>query len=94
VQIMGEGQHKAAKGLIKVKVNVRQGLIGGIVISGDFFLYPEDKLWEMEKALIGVKADREKVLVTVKRFYQENEVLSPGVTPEDFTEAVMKAIRQ
>jgi hypothetical protein len=91
---MGEGQHKAAKGLIKVKVNVRQGLIGGIVISGDFFLYPEDKLWEMEKMLIGVEAEREKVLAAVRRFYGENRVLSPGVAPEDFAEAVMKAVEK
>jgi len=91
---MGVGQHKAAKGLIKVKVNVRRGLIRGIIISGDFFLYPEDKLWEMEEILIGVEANREKVLAAVRRFYRENRVLSPGVVPEDFTEAIMKAIKQ
>lgn len=88
-----EGCHKASKGLIRVSVDVENNIIKGIVISGDFFMHPEDKLWDLERSLIGVEVDRSSVLTSIQRFYQENGVLTPGVEPEDFTEAIMKAIR-
>lgn len=88
-----EGRHKASKGLIRVSVDVEDDVIKRIVISGDFFMHPEDKLWDLERSLIGVKVDRSSVLTNIRRFYQENGVLTPGVEPEDFTEAIMKAVR-
>jgi len=88
-----EGSHKASKGLIRVRVDVEDDAIKGVVISGDFFMHPEDKLWDLERSLIGVKADRSAVLISIKRFYQENGISTPGVKPEDFVEAIMKALR-
>ncbi len=87
-----EGQHKASKGLIRVSLGVEDGMITKVVISGDFFMYPEDKLWDLEKSLIGVKVDRYTILGRIKRFYKENGILTPGAKPEDFTEAIMKAV--
>lgn len=89
---MGEGLYKAAKGLIRVNVRVETDRISSIVISGDFFMYPEDELWEMEKHLVGRKADRTEVLSAVRLFYEKTKILTPGVTPEDFTEAIMRGV--
>jgi lipoate-protein ligase A len=91
-RIMGEGSFKAAKGLIRVSVRVEDGRIRDVVISGDFFMYPEDELWEMEKFLLGSRADRTEVLSGIRLFYEKTGVLTPGVTPEDFTEAIMRGI--
>ncbi|MDQ1278779.1 MAG: lipoate---protein ligase [Thermoproteota archaeon] len=88
----GEGLYKAAKGLIRVNVRVETGKIREVVISGDFFMYPEDELWEMEKLLIGSKADRITILSSIRLFYDKTKVLTPGVTPEDFTEAIMRGV--
>ena len=86
-----EGQHKARKGLIKVSVDEEGGIIQRAVISGDFFLYPEDSLWLLEKELVGMKLIRKELLAKVNDFYKEMGVFSPGVTPEDFVEALLKA---
>jgi len=88
-----EGRHKASKGLIRVSIGVEDNVIEEIVISGDFFMHPEDKLWDLERSLVGVKVGRSSVLTNIRRFYQENGILTPGVEPEDFTEAIMKAVR-
>ncbi len=89
---MGRGSYKAAKGLIKVDVKVREDKIKEIHISGDFFMYPEDSLWELEQALLGASARREEILSRVRGFYQKINLLTPGVVPEDFTEAIIRGM--
>jgi len=87
-----EGCHKASKGLIRIRVDVEDDVIKRIMISGDFFMHPEDKLWDLERSLVGVKAYRSVVLNSIKRFYQKKDISTPGVKPEDFVEAIMKAL--
>ena len=89
---MGEGSFKAEKGLIKVNVHVREKLIESIQISGDFFLYPEDSLWELEKELQGTRAQKEHILDTVQKFLRDKHILTPGVTAEDFTQAILLGV--
>jgi lipoate-protein ligase A len=86
-----EGQHKAQKGLIRVSLTQKRGIIEKVVISGDFFLYPEDSLWRLEKRLVGTRLVRKDLLAQVGVFYKDEKILSPGVAPEDFVEAVLKA---
>lgn len=89
---MREGLHKARSGLIRALVRVEAGKIVDIIISGDFILTPEHFIDEMEKALIGVEAKKEKVLERLKAFFKNNVFQSPETYPEDFTEAIMKAV--
>jgi hypothetical protein len=89
---MGEGSYKASKGLIRVKATTKGSEIREITIAGDFFMYPEDLLWELEKTLKGSPSSKEKVLAKIEAFYSSTGVLTPGVTPQDFTEAIMRAI--
>lgn len=88
-----EGIYKAAKGLIRINVetDTKEKIIK-IQIAGDFFMYPEDKLWDLEKALIGSKMNKDEILSKIKAFYEETNVLTPGVIPEDFTEAIVRAV--
>lgn len=89
---MGEGSFKAAKGLIKVNVQVHEKVIQSIQISGDFFMYPEDSLWELEKELRGIEARKVPVMDTIQLFLRQRRILTPGVTAEDFTEAILRGI--
>ena len=87
-----EGSYKATKGLIRIKVKVESEHIREIQIAGDFFMYPEDGLWELESTLKGTAVNRDKILSKVKTFYERAKVLTPGVTPEDFAEAVTRVV--
>jgi hypothetical protein len=89
---MREGLHKARSGLIRAFVKVSAGRIEDIIISGDFILVPETFIDKMEESLIGVPAEREKVLEKLKSFFDRNVFQSPETFPEDFAEAIMKAI--
>ena len=90
--LMGEGSYKASKGLIRVKVHVENDKIKNIRISGDFFMYPEDELWKLEDTLVGTSIEKEEILLKIRQFYKRTSLLTPGVNPEDFTEAVMRAV--
>ncbi len=78
--------HKAPGGLIRGDVEVTDGVIKSLALSGDFFFYPADKLTELAEALIGKKEDEvEKAIV---QFYEQHDIESPGVEPADFTKVV------
>jgi hypothetical protein len=87
-----EGTYKAAKGLIRIKAIVEANIIEEIQIAGDFFMYPEDKLWELERNLVGTSIHRSDIIAKIQSFYEQTELLTPGVVPEDFAEAIVRAI--
>ena len=89
---MMEGSFKAAKGLIRVKAKVESGILKEIQIAGDFFMHPEDGLWDLERFLVGTEVNREQILSRLWSFYKQSSILTPGVVPEDFAEAIFKAI--
>lgn len=88
----GEGSYKAAKGLIRVQVAIADDAIDAIQISGDFFMYPEDALWDLERSLVGAPTDRTAILLKITGFYRRTGVLTPGVEPGDFTEAIVRSV--
>ena len=45
---MPYAEFKAPKGIIKVFVKLAEGVISQIQISGDFFMYPEEALDDLE----------------------------------------------
>jgi lipoate-protein ligase A len=88
-----EVDHKARK-LIRVTAELRQGFIEDVLISGDFFMMPEDSLPLLESNLHHVPAHYKEILYRVKRFYTDNSVETPDLTAEDFATAIMKAVQQ
>jgi lipoate-protein ligase A len=81
--------HKAPGGLIRATTEVQDGVITAVSISGDFFFFPEEKLVDLEAALVGIaEADAE---AAVAQFYAEQGVESPGVTPADFAQVLGSA---
>nr|HDO80293.1 lipoate--protein ligase family protein [Candidatus Bathyarchaeota archaeon] len=88
---VAESAYKAPGGLIRVTLEFEEDKILDVLISGDFWMYPEVKLEKLEEKLKGVKLRREEVLNAVSSFYSEEGVEVPSVTPEDFTQAIMQA---
>jgi hypothetical protein len=84
-------EFKAPKGVIKVELKLADDAVSQISISGDFFMYPEDALEQLEQALVGVKADRESLLAAVQQFYSSTDVQTPMVEPEHWVEAILRA---
>jgi len=78
--------HKAPGGLIRADLEVRDNVLTAVSLSGDFFFYPEERLVDLEEALIGAAV--EDTSWVVSWFYQKHDIESPGVTPEDFANLI------
>jgi len=86
---VAEVEHKAKK-LIRIRAELAGTRILDVIISGDFFMVPESALTNLESNLKGAILDQNDVLNRIRQFYGENRVQTPGITPEDFAEAIMK----
>jgi len=78
--------HKAPGGLMRAVLQVEEGTIQNVELSGDFFFYPAERLADLEAALAGVRL--EEVEGAVTRFYEEYGIESPHVTPADFAQVL------
>ena len=88
---VGEGMVKAPGGLIRATVRVRDGRIDDLALSGDFTALPASGVAALEDALNGVAVAREPLLASVEERYRVLAIRSPGVTPENFVEAILVA---
>mgnify|MGYP001091978097 CR=1 FL=1 len=86
---VAEADHKARK-LIRVRAEMMNNKILNIVISGDFFMIPEESIGDLELRLRGVDLTRGQLLGAIGAFYRESRVETPGIVMEDFVDAIMK----
>jgi lipoate-protein ligase A len=83
--------YKARGGLLRTAQEIHRGLIENIGISGDFQFYPKSQLAGLENELRGIKRKEKPIISKVENFYDKRKIESPGVEPEDVTEAIMEA---
>lgn len=90
---MRYAEFKAPKGVIKVELELAGDAISKITFSGDFFMYPEEALEQLERALLGVELSKESLMSAVEQFYSVTHARTPMMEPEHWVEAIMKAAR-
>ncbi|HDM22821.1 MAG TPA: lipoate--protein ligase family protein [Methanomicrobia archaeon] len=80
-------EHKAKGGLIKFDIEIKNSKIKDVKITGDFFIYPEDSVFALERKLRG-KTEKESMEI-IKDYLRTVEAL--GITIEDFKNLLKKA---
>jgi lipoate-protein ligase A len=83
--------YKARGGLIRTTQEIKNNRIQTIGISGDFQFYPKSELSILEQALMHTKRKEYELIAKVEDFYQKYNIESPGVEPEDVSDAIMEA---
>lgn len=88
------GEYKTPGGkLVVVDFAVDDGVLRGVELSGDFFLYPEEALGPLTVALEGAPADAtEEALAGRVRNAIGPEVTLLGFSPEAIGRAVRRAL--
>ncbi len=84
-----EAAYKSSGGLIRATARLREGRIDDLTLSGDFTLLPAFAVGALEQALRGVALDAASIRAKVAEFYRSLPVQSPGVSVEDWVNAVM-----
>ena len=88
---VGRADHKVPGGLVTAEIEVGEGVILGLSLSGDFTFRPKD-CWDGLAAVIaGTRFAREPIERVVGEYYAKNHVDCPGVSPLDVAEAILKA---
>ncbi len=84
-----EADHKAGK-LIRLRAEVKGTEILDLQITGDLFVIPKESVRDLEAELLGAHLEKNELLERVTGFYEENSPESPGVSPRDYVDALMK----
>ncbi len=87
---------KTPGGLIRASVRADQGrqCIKSAFITGDFFVYPERSILDLEAVLKNSSSLPAEVIKTVQGFFGQNEVQIPGVNADDFSQVINLALEQ
>ena len=86
--LRGELKIKGGK-LIKCTLELHEGRIKRIKITGDFFMYPEHTIEKLEKALQNARFQEEEISKKIKEALKGVELI--GVAVDDFVDVVMNA---
>ena len=74
--------------LVKVSLELEQGKIKYIKITGDFFMHPEEAIERIENYLIGVAFDRAEIKDNISKTITKNNIQLFGVDADSFAEAI------
>ncbi len=74
--------------LIRLRARIEEGRIRSVKITGDFFLHPEERIEELEEALVGKKLERVTLRKTVEKALSGCEIV--GFSAEEMVNALMK----
>ena len=85
--------HKSRK-LLKIRLTYdeKQNRIESIFITGDFFLYPEETLEDIEYNLRGVKAEEESIMHSVNQSLAGSKPF--GFDAKSLSTAILLCIKQ
>jgi len=89
---VGKAEMKVPGGkLLRVHSTLEEGKITRILITGDFFLHPEESLEEMERQLTGIPATREAVYDALSRFFATVSPKLLGASPQSLVDVIVKS---
>jgi lipoate-protein ligase A len=80
---------KLPGGLVRATAVCQDGVLSDVHLSGDFFIYPQDAIQALERALEGAPVDEAALEQTIQEFYRRNSVESPGITPQALASTLM-----
>jgi lipoate-protein ligase A len=88
-----ESDYKVTGGkLLRIRFESDGKNIKKILICGDFFIYPEDTIDEIESALIGCTINTTDLEKRINAAIEKAGAELIGVTPTDMTLAIIRAL--
>lgn len=83
-----------SKKLIKISLEYDEDskIINSITITGDFFLYPEETLDELEVNLIGTKLGKDEIKQKIEKCLNGSEAF--GFDSESLTDAILGCLKK
>ena len=92
--MIGKSELKVQGGkMIRVECDIheRSNVVMRLIITGDFFLHPEEGIEELESSLLMLRSEPEILTSYIQNFFAKEYTLV-GAKPEDFVTAILNAI--
>ena len=86
-----EGMHKSTGGLITVICEFNNTVLTGVLISGDFWIYPDTILPQLEQCLANTDIAQKNLTSEIENFFAENNCETPGTSASDIAQAIQNA---
>ncbi|HDN02171.1 MAG TPA: hypothetical protein ENF42_04260 [Candidatus Bathyarchaeota archaeon] len=81
---MVKGNLKVSGGkLLSLEFKVKDGKLKDVIISGDFFMMPEEEIYNLEETLEGATAKIDEIEGLIRGFFRGREVLVLGFSADD-----------
>lgn len=80
---------KLPGGLMKILMEIDNKIIKDILITGDFWIIPENTIKTIEKRLIGKKLDINIIKEEISKVYDELNAQSPGTSIKEFSNLIV-----
>ncbi len=78
--------------LIKISLLLNHEVIKNIKINGDFFIYPEDKIVDIENFLIAKSTEnKEKLQKQLENFVKDQKIELFGIDSESIVKSIFMA---
>jgi lipoate-protein ligase A len=80
---------KLPGGLVRITADRRGERLYGVHLSGDFFIYPQDAVPDLERALEGAEYKVPALTDTIAAFFERGGIEAPGIAPQALAEAMI-----
>lgn len=77
--------------MVRVSLDSADSKIRKVVITGDFFLHPEELIQELETQLRGHEIDRSQLTSTIEEFLRRNNATLMGASAADLASVIVSA---
>ncbi|TXT54406.1 MAG: hypothetical protein BAJATHORv1_70106 [Candidatus Thorarchaeota archaeon] len=87
---------KTPGGIVRVSINldIPGNFIIGTFITGDFQVFPQRAIMDLEARLKNAPADEDSIRTIITGFFQETGANVVGVEPEDFIQLIIEAVKK
>lgn len=89
-----EAAHKAPGGLIRATIRTREQKLDDVMLSGDFFIYPQDSIPGLEMALVGSFLVEQELYERSAEYWKDNQIEAPGLAPRDVAKVILLAAEE
>ncbi len=83
---------KAGEKMLRVTVYPHGDRIGAVLLEGDFFLYPEESVHDLESCLVNVKPGKSAIIEAVEQETRAKNIEMVGLSPATIAEGICMAM--
>jgi len=78
---------------IFLNYNKKTNTIDKIIITGDFFAYPEEAIELMEKELVNIRLNRDDLITKIDLIIKQNNIEFIGLNAQGLTDGILMCLK-